>query len=141
MSRHTVGDVLFSTTAQIDRGRLVRYAGASRDFNPIHWNDLFAEQVGLPGVIAHGMLTMGLAAGALEEWAEDPGRIRSFGTRFSRPIPVPNPGVAEVEITGKVGAVNEDGTIRVDVAVTFEGRGVLAKCQGVVGPGRDPEAG
>nr|NLD40449.1 acyl dehydratase [Actinomycetales bacterium] len=140
MSGLTVGDVLFTATAELDRARLVRYAGASRDFNPIHWNDLFAEQVGLPGVIAHGMLTMGLAAGALEEWAGDPGRIRSFGTRFSRTIPVPNPGVATVEIQGRVGVVNEDGTIRVDLAVTFEGRGVLAKCQAVVSPQGGPEA-
>ncbi|HHW83537.1 MAG TPA: acyl dehydratase [Actinomycetales bacterium] len=129
-----VGDVLFTTTAELTRDRMVRYAGASRDFNPIHWNDRFAEEVGLPGVIAHGMLTMGIAAAALEEWAGDPGRIRSFGTRFSRPVPVPNPGTATLEVQGKVGAVQEDGTIRVDISVTFEGRGVLAKCQGLVAP-------
>lgn len=62
------GEILFESTATVDRARLVRYAGASGDFNPIHWNERFAREVGLDGVIAHGMLTMGIAAAALEEW-------------------------------------------------------------------------
>ncbi|HZK04323.1 MAG TPA: MaoC/PaaZ C-terminal domain-containing protein [Actinomycetaceae bacterium] len=134
MSGYEVGEVLFSATAVVDRARLVRYAGASGDFNPIHWNDVFAREVGLDGVIAHGMLTMGLAAAALEEWVGDPGRIRTYGTRFARQVLVPNPGTAEIAIEGKVGALNDDGTLRVDIAVTFDGRGVLARTQAAVVP-------
>lgn len=130
-----VGEVLFEASAAVDRARLVRYAGASGDFNPIHWNDRFAREVGLDGVIAHGMLTLGIAAAALEEWVGDPVRIRSLGTRFSRPVPVPDPGEVTLTVTGKVGAVHDDGTVRVDLAVTVDGRSVLAKCQAVVEPG------
>lgn len=133
--RHAVGDVLFETGTPLDRARLVRYTGASGDFNPIHWNDRFAREVGLEGVIAHGMLTMGVAAAALEEWVGgDPGRIVSFATRFARQVPVPDPGQAELEIVGRVGAVHEDGTLRVDLSVTCAGRAVLAKAQAVVRP-------
>ena len=128
------GENLFESTATVDRARLVRYAGASGDFNPIHWNERFAREVGLDGVIAHGMLTMGIAAAALEEWLGDPGRIRSLGTRFSRPVPVPDPGEVALTVTGKVGAVHDDGTLRVDLGVTVDGRAVLAKCQAVVEP-------
>ncbi|MGM0385071.1 MAG: MaoC/PaaZ C-terminal domain-containing protein [Actinomycetota bacterium] len=134
MNRHEVGEVLFESSATIDRARLVRYAGASGDFNPIHWNDRFAREVGLDGVIAHGMLTMGIAAAALEEWVGDPGRIASLSTRFSRPVPVPDPGEVTVLVTGRVGAVDDDGTVRVDLGVTVGGRAVLAKCQAVVEP-------
>lgn len=130
-----VGDILFETTTSVDRARLVRYAGASGDFNPIHWNDRVAREVGLDGVIAHGMLTMGIAAAALEGWAGDPARIRSLGTRFSRPVPVPDPGAVTLTVTGRVGAVHDDGAVRVDLGVTVEGRAVLAKCQAVVEPG------
>lgn len=133
---YQVGQVLFETDAVVDRARLVRYAGASGDFNPIHWNDVVAREVGLESVIAHGMLTMGIAGAALEEWAGDPGNIHSFGTRFARQVNVPNPGVAELHIEGKVGAVNEDGTLRVDLTVTYEGRGVLARAQAVATPPR-----
>lgn len=134
MSAYEIGQLLFANTEHVDRARLVRYAGASGDFNPIHWNDVFAHAVGLDGVIAHGMLTMGLAAASLEAWVGEPGRIHSFGTRFARPVAVPNPGTAELEIEGKVGAINEDGTIRVDLTVNFEGRAVLARTQAVVTP-------
>ncbi|MDX5318690.1 MAG: MaoC family dehydratase N-terminal domain-containing protein, partial [Actinomycetes bacterium] len=115
MSALEVGQQLFESAAVVDRARLVRYAGASGDFNPIHWNDRFAREVGLDGVIAHGMLTMGIAAAALEEWAGDPGRITSLSTRFSRPVAVPDPGEVSVLVTGRVGAVNDDGTVRVDL--------------------------
>lgn len=132
----TPGQVLFERTVAVDRARLVRYAGASGDFNPIHWNERFAREVGLDGVITHGMLTMGIAAGVLEEWVGDPGRITSYSTRFSRPVPVPDPGVAELAVSGRVGTVAEDGTVRVDLTVTCEGRAVLAKAQAVVAPPR-----
>ena len=126
-----VGTELFRTAMTIDRARLVRYAGASGDFNPIHWNERFATEVGLPGVIAHGMLTMGCASAALEEWAGDPGRILAYSTRFSRPGPVPDPGEATIEIVGTLGA-DEGETWQVNIAVTCEGQGVLARTRATV---------
>jgi len=129
----TVGQEIGSRTVDVDRARLVRYAGASGDFNPIHWNERFATEVGLPGVIAHGMLTMGLAVTVVGEWAGDPGRVVDYQTRFARPVVVPDPGVATVEVTGVVGAIDaEAGTVRVDLTVTFEGARVLAKAQALV---------
>lgn len=128
-----VGDSIGARTVVVDRSRLVRYAGASGDFNPIHWNERVATQVGLPGVIAHGMFTMGAAVGLVGEWAGDPGAVVDFQTRFSRPVVVPDPGVAVVEVSGVIGAVDlEAGTARVDLTVTFEGARVLAKTQAVV---------
>lgn len=128
-----VGDVVGTRTVEVDRARLVRYAGASGDFNPIHWNDAFAAEVGLPGVIAHGMFTMGAAVALVEDWAGGPGAVVDYQTRFTRPVPVPNPGVATLEVTGTVGAIDaEAGTVRVDLTVTFEGARVLGKTQAVV---------
>lgn len=129
----SVGDAIGTRTVEVDRARLVRYAGASGDFNPIHWNDAFAAEVGLPGVIAHGMFTMGAAVALVEDWAGDPGAVVDYQTRFTRPVPVPNPGVATLEVTGTVGAIDADaGTVRVDLTVTFEGARVLGKTQAVV---------
>lgn len=127
------GTELFSATVELERASLVRYAGASGDFNPIHWNERFAKEVGLPNVIVHGMLTMGVAASALEEWLGDPGRVLDFGVRFTRPIPVPDPGRVEITVVGKVGAVDaESGTARIDLAVSSGGASVLGKAQAVV---------
>ncbi|MBD9698758.1 MaoC family dehydratase [Flavimobilis sp. GY10621] len=128
-----VGQEIGSRSIDVDRARLVRYAGASGDFNPIHWNERFATEVGLPGVIAHGMLTMGLAVTVVSEWAGDPGRVVDYQTRFARPVVVPDPGTATVEVTGVVGAIDaEAGTVRIDLTVVFEGARVLAKAQAVV---------
>ncbi|MFV0427471.1 MAG: MaoC family dehydratase [Beutenbergiaceae bacterium] len=128
-----VGTELFALTRVIDRARLVRYAGASGDFNPIHWNERFATDVGLPGVIAHGMLTMGLAGAALTDWLGEPGRLVSYGVRFTRTVPVPDPGEVAVDIRAVVGAVDVDaGTVRVDLTVSVEGSNVLGKAQAVV---------
>src|SRR5690554_6452695 len=114
-----VGSELFQTTRVMDRARLVRYAGASGDFNPIHWNERLALEVGLPGVIAHGMLTMGLAAAALSDWLDDHADLLSYGVRFTRPVVVPDPGEAEVDIVAVVGAVDSGAdTARVDLKVT-----------------------
>ena len=127
------GAGLFRRTYAVDRDRLVRYAGASGDFNPIHYNDRFADEVGLPGVIAHGMLTMGLAGSAVADWAGDPGAVVEYGVRFTRPVEVPDPGTAEVQVVGKVGAVDlGEGSVRVDLSVTSGGVTVLAKAQAVV---------
>lgn len=125
-----VGTELYTVTQPVDRARLVRYAGASGDFNPIHWNERFATEVGLPGVIAHGMLTMGLAGATLTDWLGDPARLVSFGCRFTRPIVVPDPGEVEVSVRAAVGALDPDaGTARVDLTVSVEGTTVLGKAQ------------
>jgi len=128
-----VGQVVATKTFSFDRSALVRYAGASGDFNPIHWNDTFAQSVGLEGVIAHGMLTMGSAVAVVEEWIGDQSRILDYQTRFSRPVAVPNPGEAYVEITATVGALDEQAqTARIDLNAVFDGARVLAKAQVVV---------
>lgn len=127
-----VGDVIATQDVPITRDTLVRYAGASGDFNPIHYNDVFATSVGLPGVIAHGMFTMGATASVVESWA-GAGNVVDFQTRFSRPIPVPNPGEAVASVSCTVGALDEEAkTARIDCVVEFEGQKVLAKAQAVV---------
>ena len=128
-----VGQVIGKRTLTVDRARLVRYAAASGDFNPIHWNDRVASEVGLPGVIAHGMWTMGAAVGVVEDWAGDPAAVVDYQVRFTRPVPVPDPGAATVEVSAAVGALDpEAGTARVDLTVTCEGARVLGKAQAVV---------
>lgn len=127
-----VGDTVAKREITVTRDRLVRYAGASGDFNPIHYNDVFATSVGLPGVIAHGMFTMGSAASVVEEWA-GAGNVLDFQARFSRLVPVPNPGEAVVLITATIGALDDEAkTARVDVGVEFEGQKVLGKAQAIV---------
>lgn len=128
MTQVEEGQELFTTVRTIDRLRLVRYAGASGDFNPIHWNDRFAREVGLDGVIAHGMLTMGIAGAALSDHLGDPGVIESYGVRFTRPVPVPDPGEVEVHVSAVVAKV-ETERYRVDLAVSVDGRNVLGKAQ------------
>ncbi|QFZ23514.1 MaoC family dehydratase [Saccharothrix syringae] len=121
-----VGDELPPLSVRVTRADLVRYAGASGDFNPIHWNERFAREVGLPGVIAHGMLTMALAGRVVTDWVGDPGAVVEYGVRFGRPVPVPDDDEgALVEVTGKVAKVLEDGTFRVHVTAAFEGKSVL----------------
>jgi len=133
LSQLSVGEVLATRTLEVDRARLVRYAGASGDFNPIHWNERFALEVGLPGVIAHGMWTMGAAVSVVTEWAGDPGAVVDYQSRFARPVPVPDPGSVSVEVTATVGAIDaEQGTARVDLTVVVEGQRVLAKAQALV---------
>ena len=128
-----VGTELPEQTHQVTRADLVRYAGASGDFNPIHWNERVATEVGLPGVIAHGMLTMGLAARAVTDWAGDPGALVEYQVRFGRPVVVPDDGTgATVVVRGKVGAVGEDGRVRVDLTVTSGGEKVLSLARATV---------
>ena len=131
-----VGTEIGSRTLEISRADLVKYAGASGDFNPIHWNDRFAREVELPGVIAHGMFTMGSAVQLVTDWVGDPGAVVSYGTRFTKPVPVADvdggPG-AVVEVVGVVGALDSDaGTARIDLTVTLDGQKVLVKAQAVV---------
>lgn len=129
----TVGDEVGRRAVTVDRARLVRYAGASGDANPIHWNDRVATEVGLPGVIAHGMWTMGAVVGVVVDWAGDPGAVVDYQVRFSRPVPVPDPGHATVDVVATVGALDAAaGTARIDLAVTCAGTRVLGKAQVVV---------
>lgn len=120
------GDQLPSLSIPVTRADLVRYAGASGDFNPIHWNERFATQVGLPDVIAHGMLTMALAGRLVTEWTGDPGAVVHYGARFTRPVVVPDDGEGAVlEVSGKVAAVNDDGTVKVSITARSADQGVL----------------
>lgn len=116
------------------REQLVRYAGASGDFNQIHYSDHFARELGLDGVIAHGMLTMGTAITGLLEELGDPSLLREYSTRFTKPVPVPATGEAVLEVTATVGAVDpEAGTVRIDLtAVTAEGTSVLGRARAVI---------
>lgn len=134
-----VGQQIGSTTIDITRRDLVRYAGASGDLNPIHWNQAFAEGVGLPGVIAHGMFTMGAAVQLVTDWADDPAAVVDYQTRFTKPVVVedttgqPGEAGAVVEVTGVVGAIDADhSTARIDLTVTYAGQKVLVKAQAVV---------
>jgi acyl dehydratase len=124
----TVGDVVAERTVHLTRESLVRYAGASGDFNPIHYRDDVASAVGLPGVLAHGMLTMGLAVGTIESWVGDTGRILEYGVRFTKPVVVDPETGADVTVVAKVGAVDEESA-RIDLTVSFEGTTVLVKAQ------------
>lgn len=127
------GEQIISSTLEFTRDTLVRYAGVSGDFNPIHYNDAFARQVGLPSVIAHGMLTMSSVIAPVAEWAGDPRRITAYETRFTKPVEVPALGAVELEIEGKIGAVDlEAKTVRVDLAVSVDGAKVLTKARATV---------
>lgn len=135
LTQLTVGDVVAERTLTFTRGSLVRYAGASGDFNPIHYRDDVAASVDLPGVIAHGMLTMGAAVQPVVDWIGDPARITDYQVKFTRPVVVDPVDGAEVSITAKVGAVDVDaGTARIDLTVTFDSATVLGKAQAVVTP-------
>ncbi len=128
-----VGQVVGTRTVTVTRADLVHYAGASGDRNPIHWNERFAREVGLPGVIAHGMFTMGTAVNVVVDWLGGPGDLLDYGVRFTRPVPVPDQGEAVVEIVATVGVVDTDaGTARIDLTVSTEGTKVLGRAQVLV---------
>ena len=124
----SVGDVVAERELLFTRDRLVRYAGASGDFNPIHYRDDFASSVGLPGVIAHGMLTMGAAASVATDWLGVAGRVVDYQVRFTRPVVVDPETGADVHVSAKVGAVDAE-TARIDLAVTHADTTVLGKAQ------------
>ncbi|WP_400995507.1 MaoC family dehydratase [Agromyces sp. GXQ0307] len=125
-----VGDVVAERTFHLTRDSLVRYAGASGDFNPIHYRDDVAASVGLPGVLAHGMLTMGLAVQPVVDWAGDPGRVADYQVRFTRPVVVDPEAGADVSVSAKVGQLDAEArAVRVDLTVSFEGATVLGKAQ------------
>jgi acyl dehydratase len=128
-----VGDQLPPQTYRVTRGDLVRYAGASGDFNPIHWSDRVATGVGLPGVIAHGMFTMALAGRAVVAWLGDPSAVVEYGVRFARPVLVPDDDTgAEVVVSGTVKSVDEHGRPRLELTVTCGGEKVLAQARALV---------
>lgn len=125
---YAVGDVIAERTVHLTRESLVRYAGASGDFNPIHYRDDIAAAVGLPGVLAHGMLTMGIASSVVVSALPGTARVLEYGVRFARPVVVDPETGAELAITAKVGAVDESA-VRVDVTVKFAETTVLVKAQ------------
>ncbi|WP_407912964.1 MaoC family dehydratase [Kitasatospora sp. NE20-6] len=128
-----VGTELPAQSFPVTRATLVQYAGASGDFNPIHWNEKFALEVGLPDVIAHGMFTMAEAIRVVTDWVGDPAAVVEYGVRFTRPVPVPNDGVgAVVEVSAKVAALLEGRRVRVDLLATTGGQKVLGMSRAVV---------
>ncbi|WP_431709897.1 MaoC family dehydratase [Glutamicibacter uratoxydans] len=135
------GQSIGSKTIEVNRADLVRYAGASGDFNPIHWNERFATEVELPNVIAHGMFTMGSAVDVVTAWIGDPGAIIDYQTRFTKPVIIEDPvGTnpsdhqgTSILVEGKIGALDDTArTARVDLTVSVEGTKVLVKSQAVV---------
>jgi acyl dehydratase len=123
-----VGDVVAEQTFELSRDTLVRYAGASGDFNSIHYRDDVAESVGLPGVLAHGMLTMGIAIQPVVDWIGDSAKVLEYGVRFTRPVVVDPVLGQTITVVAKVGAV-DDGVARIDLTVTVNGETVLGKAQ------------
>ena len=130
----SVGDVVAERSFPLKRLDLVKYAGASGDFNVIHWNERVARSVGLPNVIAHGMLTMATAGRLVTDWAGDPGAVVEYGVRFTSMVPVPDDeDGATVVVSGVVAAKDEDRrTVRVDLTATCDGAKVLGRAQAVV---------
>jgi hypothetical protein len=132
------GTELPARTFRVTRADLVRYAGASGDFNPIHWNERVARSVGLPDVIAHGMYTMALAGRVVSEWVGDPGAVIEYGVRFTRPVVVPDgsddgtDAGADVEVRGVVRRLLDDGRVEVDLTATSGGAKVLGQARATV---------
>ncbi|MGW7103893.1 MaoC family dehydratase [Streptomyces sp. NPDC054838] len=128
-----VGTELPAGSFPVTRATLVRYAGASGDFNPIHWNEKFAKEVGLPDVIAHGMFTMAEAIRVVTDWVGDPGAVVEYGVRFTKPVVVPNDERgARIEVTAKVAAKLDDNRVRVDLTATSADQKVLGMSRAVV---------
>jgi meromycolic acid (3R)-3-hydroxyacyl-[acyl-carrier protein] dehydratase HadB len=129
-----VGDELPAVSYPVSRFDLIRYAGASGDFNFIHWNDQFAKSVGLPSVIAHGMFTMATGGRFVSDWAGDPGAIVEYGVRFTSMVPVPDDGQgATIEVTGKITAKDDAArTATVQLTAVSAGAKVLGKASAVV---------
>jgi acyl dehydratase len=128
-----VGTELPEQVFPVTRADLVRYAGASGDFNPIHWNERVVTEVGLPGVIAHGMFTMALASRVVTRWVGDPGALVEYHVRFGRPVLVPDDDAGgEVTVRGRVAALLEGDRARIDLTVTSRGEKVLSLARAIV---------
>jgi acyl dehydratase len=120
-------------TFRITRADLVRYAGASGDFNPIHWSDRVATSVGLPGVVAHGMFTMALVARAVTDWAGDPAAIVDYQVRFTRPVVVPDTDEGtELTVRAVVKKTTDEGYPVLDLTATCHGEKVLAQARATI---------
>lgn len=128
----SVGDEVLDAAFTITRGDLLAYAKASGDHNPIHQDDAAAKAAGLPGVIAHGMYTMGLTARAVAEWAGDDAAITDVTARFARPVHVPAEGGADVRVTGAVRKLLDDGLVEIALTVTSGGEKVIAPARATV---------
>ena len=125
-----VGQIIGTTEFLLTRDSLVRYAGASGDFNPIHYRDDFAQSVGLDGVLAHGMLTMGAAVQVAVDWVGDAGKVIDYGVRFTKPVFVDAQDGAVLVVTGKIGEIDaENGEVRIDLTASFNDTVVLGKAQ------------
>ncbi|SDQ14922.1 MaoC/PaaZ C-terminal domain-containing protein [Quadrisphaera sp. DSM 44207] len=128
-----VGQQVGTLSIALVRADLVRYAGASGDLNPIHWDERTAAAAGLPDVIAHGMLTMAGAVRLVVDWCGDPAAVLDYGVRFTGLVPVPAEGAAVVDVTGTVAALDpEAGTARIDLAARCGGSAVLGRARAVV---------
>jgi acyl dehydratase len=132
MTAVEVGAELPSLTVTVRRDTLVRYAGASGDFNPIHYSDRMAAAIGLPGVIAHGMLTMAQAVRVVTDWLDDPADLLEYGVRFTKPVVVPDDDKgATVTFSAKVEKV-ADGTAEIDITAIADEQKVLGRAKAVV---------
>ena len=128
-----VGDELPAQVFALQRVDLVKYAGASGDFNVIHWNERVARDVGLPNVIAHGMLTMAEAARVVTDWVGDPGAVLEYGVRFTKPVPVPDDDAgAELSVSGKVVELLDGHRAKVELTATCKDTKVLGMARAVV---------
>ncbi|EPH39889.1 MaoC family dehydratase [Streptomyces aurantiacus] len=128
-----VGTELPAQSFPVTRATLVQYAGASGDFNPIHWNEKFALEVGLPDVIAHGMFTMAEAIRVVTDWTVDPAAVVEYGVRFTKPVVVPNDDKgATIEVSAKVAAKLDDKQVRVDLLAKSDDQKVLGMSRAVV---------
>jgi acyl dehydratase len=127
-----VGQEIPARTYPVHRLDLVKYAGASGDFNQIHWNESFAKSVGLPDVIAHGMYTMAQGGRFVTDWAGDPGAVIEYGVRFSSMVVVPNEGGAEIEISGVVKEKLDDNAVVISLTARSNGEKVLTRAKAVV---------
>ena len=125
-----VGQEIGSIEFLLTRDSLVRYAGASGDFNPIHYRDDIAKAVGLDGVLAHGMLTMGAAVQVAVDWIGDPGRVIDYGVRFTKPVFVDARNGAVLTVSGKIGEIDaENSIVRIDITAVAADLAVLGKAQ------------
>lgn len=128
-----VGTELPAGSFPIKRTTLVMYAGASGDFNVIHWNERVAQSVGLPDVICHGMLSMAIAGRVVTDWVGDPGAVLEYGVRFTRPVVVPDDDHgATLEVTGRVSDKRDDGTVIVELTAMSDGVKVLGRARATV---------
>ncbi|TDC96044.1 MaoC family dehydratase [Actinomadura sp. 7K507] len=127
-----VGTEIPAQTYAVDRANLVMYAGASGDFNPIHWRESVAKAVGLPDVIAHGMYTMAQGGRFVTDWAGDPGAVVDYGVRFSSPVVVPDEGGATLEISGQVEEKLDGNKVVVALTAKSNDQKVLTRAKAVV---------